>query len=606
MKLIKIFILFLCLFMVSIYVHNSQKPLNCKVLDIIEADEFLIDINNNNLIDKNEYVKIDGIRAFSPLKTDFLNKITTESGLSYEQMLKAGYLARNWAKDNLKNKEVLVYGLNKCYKNEVCKVDIYFQGENLAEFLLENGLAYVDKNSKSKKYVQFYSPDEIRVNARELSKLDFVLLNLKTNIAHKLNSEHAKKMNYAELILKSQARDLGSIFCFGCFENFPKKPQIPSFNIPKSKNSYKKSISKTFSNVELFLINPLEFDKPNAFCGNAFCKRLLKEINSSAESIDVALYGLGDQREIFEALKSAKERGVKIRAVCNYSKDMDMIYPYTSSFIREFGAVCNKKQSLMHNKFFIFDNKTLLTGSVNISSTGSGGYNANAAVIIHDKNIVKIFKNEFNQMFLGKFSNTKKSDNLNNANSPIKAYFSPNDAVYENVFVPIIQNAKESIYVSAFYLTDINLIKELILAKRRGVEVLVMLDATSANNFKGRLNSLRASSIPVIVENWGGKNHEKTMVVDKKILILGSCNFSKSGFYKNDENVLVFEKPDMAAFYADYYLYLFNSIDKKFLRLIPRAEGFESKNSCTDGIDNNFDGKIDSEDDGCRARAKNN
>jgi hypothetical protein len=46
-------------------------------------------------------------------------------------------------------------------------------------------------------------------------------------------------------------------------------------------------------------------------------------------------------------------------------------------------------------------------------------------------------------------------------------------------------------------------------------------------------------------------------------------------------------------------LFLFNSIDKKFLFTIPRAEGKESINSCYDGIDNNFDGNIDSKDKGC-------
>jgi len=181
-------------------------------------------------------------------------------------------------------------------------------------------------------------------------------------------------------------------------------------------------------------------------------------------------------------------------------------------------------------------------------------------------------------------------------------YFSPKDDVYQNGIEPYIKNAKEKIYVSAFYLTDKDMISELINAKKRGVEVLIILDSTSANSFKHKVEQLRESLIPVAIEDWGGKNHEKTIVVDGKILIVGSCNFSKSGFYKNDENIVVIKNKDVAQKYEDYFLYLINSIDKKYFVSFPRPEGFESKNSCNDGIDNNFDGKIDKDDIGCIAQ----
>ena len=144
------------------------------------------------------------------------------------------------------------------------------------------------------------------------------------------------------------------------------------------------------------------------------------------------------------------------------------------------------------------------------------------------------------------------------------------------------------------------MIFDLIQAKARNVEVLVILDAVGANNFKDRVNLLRRNNIPVIIENWGGKNHEKTILIDNEILVFGSCNFSKNGFLKNDENMVVVKNSAIAKFYSDYFLYLFNSIDKKFLKFFPRAESFDSKNSCYDGLDNNYDGKVDNLDVGCQ------
>ena len=309
---------------------------------------------------------------------------------------------------------------------------------------------------------------------------------------------------------------------------------------------------------------------------------------------------MGDQKEIYSALLNAKKRGVKIRAVSDFSRNLIETYSFSDEFNKDFNAVLDKTSSLMHNKFFIFDNKVVMSGSLNISATGSGGYNSNSAVFIYDENIAKVYSEEFNQMYNSKFSKEKNSSNFKQDNSIIKAYFSPKDNVYNNVLKQKILNAKKSIYVSAFYLTDKDMINDLISVSNKGIEVLIILDATSANNFKELVHKMRSSNIKLIVENWGGKNHEKTIAIDDDTLIIGSCNFSKSGFYKNDENILVFKNSSMTKFYKDYYLYLFNSIDKKYLISIPRAEGVESINSCNDGIDNNFDGKIDNKDEACK------
>ena len=68
--------------------------------------------------------------------------------------------------------------------------------------------------------------------------------------------------------------------------------------------------------------------------------------------------------------------------------------------------------SLMHNKFIIFDNRIVFSGSVNISSSGSGGYNANNAVFIKNKNVVEAYKKEFEQLFSSKFSTRKIKNDM--------------------------------------------------------------------------------------------------------------------------------------------------------------------------------------------------
>ena len=387
-------------------------------------------------------------------------------------------------------------------------------------------------------------------------------------------------------------------FCFGdrYYKNI-------TYEIPKSNGIYKKSVYKNFGYFEIYLINPLEYVKPNFNCNTLFTRRIVKEINSAVDTIDVALYTIGEQREIVDALRKAKARGVKIRSVLDYSKNMSEIYPETIKFANEFDSHFDKTQILMHDKFFIFDNKKVITGSTNISSTDSGGYNANIALVFNSIEVAKYYKKEFEQMYAGKFSKRKEKINANFVklgNSIVRFYFLPKDDVNNLYIVPKIKESKDEILVSAFYLTDKNIIEEIISAKTRGVKVIILLDALGAINFKNKILQLRNTHIPLKIENWGGKNHEKTIVIDKKILITGSANFSANGLYKNDENVVVIEDMNVALFYRDYFLYLFNSIDDKYLRAFPRAEGWESGNSCHDGVDNNHDGKIDLADDGCK------
>ena len=61
----------------------------------------------------------------------------------------------------------------------------------------------------------------------------------------------------------------------------------------------------------------------------------------------------------------------------------------------------------MHNKFYIFDNKIVITGSANLSHTDMSGYNSNAIIVIKSAEVAKIYTEEFNQMYEGKFHSNK-------------------------------------------------------------------------------------------------------------------------------------------------------------------------------------------------------
>jgi len=362
-------------------------------------------------------------------------------------------------------------------------------------------------------------------------------------------------------------------------------------------------IISLYLNAKEILYLQIPSNLPSKNINSPFGKKLLELINNAKYEIDFAIYGLRRQNQILQALIKAQKRGVIINGVVdsdtknhNYYSDTKLLYKY-------FNIKSDHKNYIMHNKFFIIDKSILWTGSSNISDTGTGGYNANNAIIIYNKQIANIYYQEFKQMFYDKKFQKHKIKhtfyNIKTKKSIISIYFSPKSNTYKNGIKQLIQNAKRYIYIPIFYLTHPNIAKELIKAKNRGVDIKIILDATAAKNKYSKHKILRANGIKVKVENFGGKMHCKSIIIDDKYIVTGSMNLTKAGINKNDENTLIIKNPKLAKQYKKYFLTLWKKIPIKYLYFDPNPESIFSGNSCKDGIDNDFDSLIDYKDNGC-------
>ena len=78
-------------------------------------------------------------------------------------------------------------------------------------------------------------------------------------------------------------------------------------------------------------------------------------------------------------------------------------------------------------------------------------------------------------------------------------------------------------------------------------------------------------------------------------------NWSKSGNTRNDENLAVIKNnAQLAQELGVYFDSLWRSLSNKSQRNKIFAEGLTSINSCSDGLDNDHDGRVDMKDRGCR------
>ena len=134
------------------------------------------------------------------------------------------------------------------------------------------------------------------------------------------------------------------------------------------------------------------------FCPEANCNlRVIEEINSATDSIDVAIYSF-TLDEIGDALLSAHNRGVKVRVV--FEKQQVSQYSEYWELLESGVEVLNDSNSVyMHNKFAVIDGKIVLTGSYNWSQQATDRNDENL-LIIRNSEIADKYKEEFQEIFL--------------------------------------------------------------------------------------------------------------------------------------------------------------------------------------------------------------
>ena len=128
-------------------------------------------------------------------------------------------------------------------------------------------------------------------------------------------------------------------------------------------------------------------------------QRLVRAIQDSRKTIDIAMYNF-TAAELAEALYDAKARGVHIQVVV----DHEMAETGGSGVpglrlngitIRSLGV---PQQSLMHNKFAIFDNRLVITGSYNWTYSAEHS-NYENLVVLDDPLLVGKFQQEFRRLW---------------------------------------------------------------------------------------------------------------------------------------------------------------------------------------------------------------
>ena len=276
-------------------------------------------------------------------------------------------------------------------------------------------------------------------------------------------------------------------------------------------------------------------------------EQLIKLINLSEKNIYGAFYSLR-LTKVASALIDAKNRGVKVRLAMDKGRTNSRRSKY--ALLKKHISInaISQPRGLMHNKFCVFDDKIIWTGSYNPTYNGTY-YNNNNAVVINSEVLAKDFINEFHRIS-GSEDCYNSSEHRPEFTKKIAVFFSKKDNCKQKI-IQLLNSAEKSICFASFIFTDKDIAKVIISKYNEGIKVTGVMEK-SMDSFWNMFSFFRHVGIDVKWDrNYSHQMHHKVFLIDKKIIITGSFNPTFSAHKLNWENLIVIQDAKLAGQFMD-------------------------------------------------------
>jgi phosphatidylserine/phosphatidylglycerophosphate/cardiolipin synthase-like enzyme len=128
--------------------------------------------------------------------------------------------------------------------------------------------------------------------------------------------------------------------------------------------------------------------------------QLIRRINASKSTIDIAVYSF-TSGEIAQALADAHERGVRIRVIRDLSQtanknDENVFLEHHGIAVKVLSG--RPPHGVMHDKFAVFDDNLVETGSFNWT-VNAEKYSHENALFFDDPKLIQAFGQEFEKLW---------------------------------------------------------------------------------------------------------------------------------------------------------------------------------------------------------------
>ncbi|QGY39065.1 phospholipase [Pseudodesulfovibrio cashew] len=300
-------------------------------------------------------------------------------------------------------------------------------------------------------------------------------------------------------------------------------------------------------------------------------------VNGAVKTLEIAVQEL-DCMEIAHAVVRARQRGVRVQVVlegdylCFGTPKGEPFTPtprgklepnleIMSAMLRAgIDVKSDYNGAIFHQKFVVRDRESLLTGSTNFTDTGVGT-NLNHIVVIHDRKVAGEYAREFREIRRGRFGKWSEHDTAPStvevSGIPVKVLFAP-DHNPEMEIMKQMMRAEKSIHFAIFTFARSSGIDDtMIKLARVGVRIVGAMDGTMASQSWAPKDTVKAAGAELFTIPKGQgvrKLHHKIMVIDERIVIAGSFNYTRPATLLNDENILVMGHPEEGDAYKQYRL----------------------------------------------------
>ncbi|ELW2866249.1 phospholipase D family protein [Salmonella enterica] len=137
----------------------------------------------------------------------------------------------------------------------------------------------------------------------------------------------------------------------------------------------------------------------------------------------------------------------------------------------------------------------------------------------------------------------------------IEAGFSPEGSAQQLV-LDAIKSAKSNIRMMAYSFTAPDIMRALIAARNRGVDVKIVIDKEGNTNRSSRaaINLVTNAGIELRTDDNYKIQHDKVMIIDDNSIQTGSFNYTASAERYNSENAIVIRnQPELAQQYLEHW-----------------------------------------------------
>ena len=114
-----------------------------------------------------------------------------------------------------------------------------------------------------------------------------------------------------------------------------------------------------------------------------------------------------------------------------------------------------------------------------------------------------------------------------------------------------IENAKTEIQIQAYSLSSKPIADAVVMAKRTGVNVEIILDKSSTVAKNNAVYFASLKGIPTYLDAQHAVADNNVIIIDRSTVITGSFNFTKEADAKNAENLLIIKSDGVASTYFD-------------------------------------------------------